>query len=118
MTIGTIANIGTIPDILIDLAKKVGENKNLSIGYNAEVSTRKGGEWEFDAYPRRSGNVSDNAFVCSLELTYWLASDGCVNDKSDLILSFPLNNEAKKKVINEISAMIDRVKLKVQAQTE
>ena len=118
MTMGTIANLGTIPDILMNLAKEAGEKGNISIGYKAEVGTRKGGEWEFDAYPQRFGNVSDNAFDCSLKLTYWLASDGCVNDKSDLVLSFPLNNEAKKKVFNEISAMIDRVKLKVQANTE
>ena len=114
MTYGTIAHLGTIEDELLKLARKTGEYKDITVGY--ERWRRKGGEWEF-----RLSNLqtlrsdSHSSFACSLELTYWLAANGCFEAKSKLVLSFPLNDEEKQRVVNEVSAMIDKIKIQVKS---
>ena len=120
MSEGTIANIGTIPDILMRLAKKAGDNENINIESIAEANSQRGGEWEFQVtnYKSLRNDDSPNTYVCSLELTYWLATNGCFDDNSKLTLSFPLEDEEKKKVINEVSKMIEKIKSEVQSDTK
>jgi hypothetical protein len=106
-----------IPDELMKLAKKAGEDKNINIGY--ESLKHSGGEWVFKANPKPDWLAkSGNTYECSLELTYWLAANGCINETSNLKLTFPLNETQKQEVIGKVSAMIENIRAKFELDSE